>query len=56
VLRACRMVGASDSDGDAAPRPVYHEFVIRALRRNKLKDRPNCRVGPGVKVEMNGRT
>jgi hypothetical protein len=55
VLRGCRRLGARDSEKTRARRPTYHEFVIRALYRNKLKNRPNCRVGPCVKVEMNGR-
>src|SRR5260370_8230758 len=31
------------------PRHPDHEFVIRLCRRNKLKDRPNCRVGARVR-------
>jgi RNA polymerase sigma-70 factor (ECF subfamily) len=27
----------------------YHDFVIEAFRRNKLKDRPNCSVGARVR-------
>jgi RNA polymerase sigma-70 factor (ECF subfamily) len=35
-------------DHNAAPCFV-HDFVIRKLRRNKLKDRPNCMVGARVR-------
>jgi RNA polymerase sigma-70 factor, ECF subfamily len=42
-------IGQMGRDRPAARRKADHEFVISALRRNKLKDRPNCRVGARVR-------